>query len=346
MAHNQDTTDRKIDHIRLCLNEDVAFKNKSNGFDKYSFEHDASTEVDIHSIDLETDFFGKTIDLPFMISSMTGGANGSFKINEDLAVVANKLNIPIGVGSQRQALENKFHHDSYKIIKEVSGKVPIIANIGAAQVAKGLAKKEIDLILNIIEADALIIHLNPLQELIQKDGNIYFKGLADEIENLVKEIEIPIVIKEVGSGISKSVANKFLNIGVKGIDVAGAGGTSWAGVEYLRNGKKETPYWDWGLPTSYCLRKVRELKVEFDFMLIGSGGVNSGTEIAKAIALGADVTASARIVLKTLAETGVDKTVLLIENWFKTLKEIMYLTGCQTLKEFKNVNMIKSGDIY
>lgn len=346
MSDNQEITNRKKDHIKICLNEDVNFSNKTNGFDKYIFEHNAATEVIIDSIDLTTNFFGQNINYPFIISSITGGSCGSVKINKDLAKIANRLKIPIGVGSQRQALYDNEHHDSYKIIREVAGNVPVLANIGAAQVAKGLSLKEVDLLLNLINASALIIHLNPVQELVQKEGETEFKGLLSSVEELVKLIDIPIIIKEVGSGISKSVAERYLNVGVKGIDVAGAGGTSWAGVEYLRNNEGNRPYWNWGLPTSYCLRTVRELKKEFEFNLIGSGGITNGEEIAKSIALGADITASANIILKSLLDEGVEHTIKLIEDWFITLKEIMYLTGCSSLKELQKVKLIKDGDIY
>jgi isopentenyl-diphosphate delta-isomerase len=330
-----ETAKRKKEHIRLCLTDDVAF-DKTNGFDLYEFEHYAITEVDYSMIDLATDFLGKKISFPFMISCMTGGTEESEKINERLAVAAKELNIPIGVGSQRQALEDDNNHYTYKVVRKNAGTVPVLGNVGAAQVAN--SKSFIDdfrLMVDLLEADAMVVHINPLQELLQKEGEPNFSGFLKNLEKVIGKISVPVICKEVGSGISKKAAKKLLEIGVSGIDVAGAGGTSWAAVELTRNKKSNLFLKEWGLPTSYCVRTVAELKRKFDFTLIASGGISKGIDIAKAIALGSDVTASARILLKEVTKNDVKGVIGLINEWFNEVKTIMYLTGSRDIKHLK-----------
>ncbi len=185
-------------------------------------------------IDLSIKFFEKEISMPIIISCMTGGAPEAQAANSKLALVASKLGIPIGVGSQRQVLEDSSYIDSYKIIRKNAPEVPVLGNIGAAQVKKMKDSGPFLKMIEMIDADAMVIHLNPLQELMQGEGEPDFKGFLKSLEKIIKEIKVPVIIKEVGAGISARVAAKLLSVGVKGIDVAGAGGTSWAGVELLR----------------------------------------------------------------------------------------------------------------
>jgi len=338
---------RKKDHIQLCLKDEVMFKTKTNGLENYEFEHNALTEVVFNKIDLSTSFFSKKISYPFLISCMTGGTDKAEKINEQLARAAKILNIPIGVGSQRGALENKNHHSSYRVVRQTAGKVPVLGNIGASQIAK--SKNLIDdikLLIDLIEADAMVVHLNPLQELLQFEGEPDFKGLLKNLEKICSKIKVPIIVKEVGSGISKSVAKKLVDIGIDGIDVAGAGGTSWAAVELIRKNEEDIFFREWGLPTSYCIRTVNELKKNFRFTLIASGGINNGVDIAKSIALGADLAASARIILHEVTKNGADGVVKLIEEWFLTVKKIMYLTNCDNIYKLTKVGLIKKEELY
>ncbi|MCX6167840.1 MAG: type 2 isopentenyl-diphosphate Delta-isomerase [Ignavibacteriales bacterium] len=338
---------RKKDHIQLCLTDEVGFKAKTNGFENYEFEHNALTEVEFNKIDLSTKFIGKKINYPFLISCMTGGTKEAEKINEQLALTAKILNIPIGIGSQRQALENKKHHSSYRVVRRNAGKVPVLGNIGASQIAKSKnGIDEIKSLIDLAEADAMVIHLNPLQELLQLDGEPDLKGLLKNLERICSKIQTPIIVKEVGSGISNSVAKKLLEIGVKGIDIAGAGGTSWAAVELLRKNEEDSYFRDWGLPTSYCVRTVKELKSNFRFTLIASGGIYNGVDIAKSIALGADLSASARIILQDVMKSNVEGVVKLIESWFLTVKKIMFLTNCDSIKKLTNVGLIKKKDLF
>jgi len=343
----ENTSKRKKEHIEICLKKDVSFRNKTNGLDKYEFEHYAITEVDIEKIDFSTSFLGKPISYPFIISCMTGGTYESVDINRQLAAAAKKLNIPIGAGSQRQAIENKEHIKSFKVLRKESGNLPLLANIGAAQIV--MSKDPVSLAIELtemIEADALVIHINPLQELFQKSGNTNFAGLVPAIEKICRFITTPVIVKEVGAGISGVAAKKLLNAGVKGIDVAGAGGTSWSAVEMIRNKNRDEYFSDWGLPTSYCIKESARLKKDYDFCLIASGGINSGRDIAKSIALGADITASAKPMLKAVADEGSRGVVNLVLDWFEEVKKIMYLTGAKDLKALQKVKLIKNGDIY
>ncbi len=328
---------RKKEHLEVCIEGNPVFNAKSTGFENYDFVHCAITEVDIIKLDLSDEFLNQTIKLPFLISCMTGGTIESDNINEKLAEAAAELQIPIGVGSQREMLDNSSNVDSYKIIRKKAPNVPVLSNLGAAQILHAKNMSQIQKVIDAVEADAFVIHLNPLQELFQKEGQPNFSGLLKSIDKVVKDISVPIFIKEVGSGISYDTARKLLNIGVNGIDVAGAGGTSWSAVEMLRNGNSgESYFWNWGLPTSYCVRTVSELKKEFDFTLISSGGIMNGIDIAKSFALGADLAASARIVLKKLIDADVKGVIGLVNNWFEDVKKVMYLTGCSTLNELRN----------
>ena len=345
--HISKTSQRKKDHIQLCLDDEVKYKIKTNGFENYEFVHFAITEVEFDKITLSTKFLDKKINLPFLISCMTGGTSNAKQINEKLAIAAKLLNIPIGVGSQRQAIENKNYHSTYRVIRKNAGEVPILGNIGAAQVAKSKNPvDEINLLIELVDADAMVIHTNPLQELFQKEGEPAFNGLLKNLNKICTKISTPIIVKEVGSGISKRAAKKILETGVRGIDVAGAGGTSWAKVEMKRNNSYDPFFHEWGLPTAYCLRTVSELKKNYDFTLISSGGIDNGVDIAKSIALGADLAASARRILQELKTNDIDGVVKLIESWFLTVKKIMYLTGCDRIKKLHKAELLRKEEFY
>jgi len=342
----QEIENRKKEHLELCGTDAVAFKTKTAGFDRYDFIHRATTEADINKISFASTFFKKKINYPFIISCMTGGTDAANNINAQLAETARTLNIPLGVGSLRFALDTKRHDAALKNIRKTAGTVPLLANIGGAQIIEMIKNfDELKRIAGVLESDAFIVHLNPLQELLQRDGQPDMRGLIKAIGRFVKEIKIPVIVKEVGSGISKKDAEKLLDAGVKGIDVAGAGGTSWGGVEILRNGDGiNAEFWDWGMPTTYCIREIAKLKKNRKFILIGSGGVNSAFDAAKALALGADHVASARILLQVLQTKGIDGTISFIKEWFDIIKKIMYLTGCDSLDKFNAHVLIKKED--
>jgi len=341
------TSKRKKEHLDLCLKGKVAFRNKTTGFEFYDFYHNAITEVEIDKINFSTQFLRKKINYPFLISCMTGGTVKAKSINAELAIAAEELNIPIGVGSQRQAVENKKYSNSYKIIRKNAPSVPVLANVGAAEVVKYKSLAPFRLMIDMIEADALVIHINPLQELLQPEGDPNFKGLLKRINKLVQQISVPVIVKEVGAGISPQAAEKLLGTGIEGIDVAGAGGTSWAGVEILRNNSDdENVFWDWGLPTSFCIKEIFKVKKKNDFTLIGSGGISSGIEAAKAFALGADLVGSARIILKELDLNGREGVKNLITNWFEDIKRVMFLTGSESINDLRKDKLIRKELLY
>jgi isopentenyl-diphosphate delta-isomerase len=324
------------------LTDKVSFNEKSNGFEHYDFLHNAITEVDLKRISFASSFLKKKINYPFLISCMTGGTTAAEDINARLAIAANELNIPLGVGSQRQALENSDYHDSYKVIRKNAPLIPVLGNLGAAQIVVMDKFDAIERLIDLVEADAMVIHVNPLQELLQDNGEPSFTGLLKKLEKLTRKINVPVIVKEVGCGISGKAAEKLLSVGVKGIDVAGAGGTSWAGVEMLRSGKQGNNFfWDWGLPTSYCLKEVSKLKKGNKFILIGSGGINSPYDAAKAFALGADIVASARIILQELDKNDVEGVKIMITGWFDIIGDILFLTGSQKLTELRNKIILK-----
>jgi isopentenyl-diphosphate Delta-isomerase len=351
---NDQISERKKDHLRLSLKENVAFKTKTTGFEYYDFIHNAITEVELEKITFETKFFKKRINYPFIISCMTGGTEESENINAQLATAAEELKIPIGVGSQRQALENIQFRNTFKIIRQNAKSIPVLGNLGAAELVKLKSFESINVLIDIVQADAFVIHCNPLQELLQPEGTPRFKGLLKGLKKLVNEIEVPVIVKEVGAGISGRTAKILVESGVKGIDVAGAGGTSWAGIELLRNksfhkieqSADNDYFWDWGLPTSYCIREISELKKNFKFTLIGSGGINSAVDAAKAFALGADFIASARILLKELDATGIAGVNKLVTSWFETIRKIMFLTGSKSLKDLRKNKLIRKEILY
>lgn len=348
MAEDPNQTSlRKKEHIELCLTDEVAFKSKSNGFDQYDFVHYAITEIDIQKISFSTKFFGKRISFPFIISCMTGGTKKAESINIKLAEAAAELNIPLGVGSQRQALENERYHKSYKIIRLKAPDIPILGNIGAAQLVQFKTSDPVKKMIDMVEANAMVVHVNPLQELLQKGGDPNFIGLLRSLKKLVRQINIPVIVKEVGAGISPQAAAKLLDCGVKGIDVAGAGGTSWAGVELLRNKSGfHNEFWDWGLPTSYCIKEIYKLRKNKKFLLIASGGIYNGLDMAKAFALGADIAASARVILIEMDKSGAEGVSLLIRYWFDTVKKIMYLTGAASIKELQKKRLIRKEKLF
>jgi isopentenyl-diphosphate Delta-isomerase len=344
---NDITSKRKKEHLDLSLKADVSFKTKSNGFDHYDFIHDAATEVELDKINFETKFFKKKINYPFIISCMTGGTEEAENMNAQLAIAAEELKIPIGVGSQRQALENQKFRNTYQIIRQNAKSVPVLGNLGAAELVKLKSVDSIKMLIDLVEADVFVIHLNPLQELLQKEGTPEFTGLLKSLRRLTKEINIPVIIKEIGSGISGKTAKRLLETGVNGIDVAGAGGTSWAAIEMLRNKSTMNDYfWDWGLPTSFCLKQISKLKKKYKFSLIGSGGIITAIDAAKAFALGADYVASARTILKELDSSGVEGVKKMVLDWFEIIKMIMFLTGSQTVNKLAKNKILKRELLY
>jgi isopentenyl-diphosphate delta-isomerase len=343
------TIERKQRHVELCLDGDVDF-NKRSGFEHYDFRHNATPELNLDEIDLRATFLSKKINYPFMVSSMTGGYNGATQINAVLAEACQSLNIPLGIGSMRQALESAAHRDSFLVVRRLAPSIPVFANIGAAEVALGLTNAQTKLLLDLVRADGLIVHLNAAQELFQPEGNTNFKGFLAKLKKLTRTLPVPVIAKEVGNGISGQVAKRLMDAGVRAIDVAGAGGTNWQKVEELRfaeqfnrdlrfteGGLRELL--NWGIPTAICLeelKRLRRLKAYRSVQVMASGGITNGVEIAKSIALGADLAALAKPFLKAAFEPeGADAVKQFALRLMNDLRATMFLVGA------KNINALQ-----
>lgn len=330
------TSDRKLEHLLLCANCDVEYQEKSTGFEDIELIHRALPEVNKEEIDIGTELFGKKMDVPLIISAITGGHPAALKINKELAKAADKMNVGMGVGSQRAAVENPDLIPTYSVVRENAPESVIIGNIGAPQIELAEAAA------NMIDADALAVHLNTLQEAIQPEGDIDATGYISSIEKAVDLIDMPIVAKETGAGISKEDAVTLQKAGVAAIDIAGAGGTSWAAVETYRANDRYMGdlYWDWGIPTVVSTVEVCE---SVNIPVISSGGIRTGLEAAKALALGAEAVGIALPLLKD-AYIGHEAVIKSIEQFKDSLKVAMFLVGAKNIKELRKSNLLIRGN--
>ncbi|PKN87520.1 MAG: type 2 isopentenyl-diphosphate Delta-isomerase [Chloroflexi bacterium HGW-Chloroflexi-8] len=333
---------RKKDHININLDEDVSSE-RSTGLSAFHFLHNALPEIDLSAVDTAQSIFGKVVRLPILISSMTGGTTQAAEINQRLAIIAEKFGLAMGVGSQRVAIDNPNLSESFKI-RKYSPSILLFANIGAVQLNYGYGLDECKQAIDMIDADALILHLNPLQEAIQLNGNTNFGGLLNKIEEICKLLNKPVIIKEVGWGISSDLAEKLVNVGVSGIDVSGAGGTSWSQVERYRlknegDIRVAESFRDWGIPTADALLQLVEKKI--NALIISSGGLQTGMDIAKSIAIGANLAGMASTFLKK-AVASIDD----LSNEVKIIERIirisMFVTGSQNIAQFQNSKILKS----
>ncbi|MFH0956240.1 MAG: type 2 isopentenyl-diphosphate Delta-isomerase [Candidatus Aenigmatarchaeota archaeon] len=328
------TQKRKADHIRICLTKDVEFL-KGNGFERYSFMHSALPEIDWDEIDTGTKFLGKKFRYPLFIEAMTGGTNEAERINKNLAAAAEELGIGMGVGSQRAMIEDPRLVRTYKV-RDVAPGIFLAGNIGASHVLK-YPPEVISKALEEIGADALAIHLNPAQEIVQDGGHTKWNGMLPAIRALSSGVHVPVIVKEVGSGISAQVAEKFSRCGISAIDTAGAGGTSWVKVDAMVGGKPFDEFFEWGIPTAESLVQCRKA---VKLPLIASGGIRSGIDAAKAISLGASLAGMALPLLKpaTVSSAAV-KTFL--EQVVLELQAAMFLTSSRNLQELKGKALLR-----
>jgi len=335
------TRRRKIEHIEICLDENVQCQT-STMFEDIEFIHNSLPEIDKEKIDLTTNFFGLKASAPLIIAGMTGGHPHTLGINERLAIAAEELGLPIGVGSQRAAVEDPSLVDTFRIVRERAPSVPVIANIGATHI------KDAPDAVAMIDADILAVHLNPLQEAIQPEGDINSEGMIESIAAIVDSVDIPVIAKETGAGISAEVARSFEEIGIDGIDVGGVGGTSWAAVEYFRALKEEDDvkaqlgleYWSWGIPTALSIIMVLD-STELD--VIATGGIRSGMDVAKALSLGAISAGVAHPVLRPAVHGSSLDVIVELEKILESLKVAMYLNGCQSVGDFSSRPLILRG---
>ncbi|KAM3113870.1 type 2 isopentenyl-diphosphate Delta-isomerase [Phormidesmis sp. 146-33] len=337
-----ETQNRKADHLRICLEEDVQCQETTSGLENYRFTHCCLPNLDRAEIDLTTPFLHKTLSAPILISSMTGGTDLAKTINYRLAAIAQHYRLAMGVGSQRVAVENPQVEDTFAI-RAIAPDALLFANLGAVQLNYRYGIEECLRVVDLLEADALILHLNPLQEAVQTRGDTNFRGLLDKIGGLCEKLPVPVIAKEVGNGISAQMAQKLIEVGVDAIDVAGAGGTSWAKVESERaeDAKQRRlgrVFADWGIPTAECITAVRSCASEIP--LIASGGLRNGLEIAKAIALGADLAGLALPFLKA-ANDSEEALHQLVEILTAEITTVLFCTGNANLAELRRSNALQ-----
>lgn len=332
---------RKTEHIDLCLKENVEGVNKTTGLEGISFIHNALPEINFNDINLESSFLNKKIKAPFLVSSMTGGSELAANINHNLAKAAEDKGWAIALGSTRALLESDSHKESFMIRKSAQT-VPLIANLGAVQLNYGYGVEEVKQIIEQTGADSLVLHLNSLQEVVQDGGDLNFAGLLPKIEKICREVDHPIGVKEVGFGIDGHVAKQLTDVGISYIDVAGAGGTSWSQVEKLRSQDPlrkaaAEAFNSWGLPTKDCIVSVN--KHVQGVPVVASGGMKTGLDAAKAIAIGADMVGFARQLLQAATES-VDAVKLVMDQIELELKMAMFGIGVKNIEELKNTRRI------
>jgi isopentenyl-diphosphate delta-isomerase len=343
-ARVQDVIKRKEEGIDVVLKRQVQARETTTLLECVHLIHNALPETDMDDIDLSVDFLGKRLKAPVFVDSMTGGAPKAEKINGVLAEVVEEKGFAMGLGSQRAGLLSAGMAGTYAVARRKAPSAFLFANIGASQLARGFSVKDAEKLVQMIEADALAVHLNPLQEVVQPEGEPSFKGVLAAIENLCREISVPVIVKEVGAGISREVAVALERAGVKAVNVAGAGGTSWAGVEAHRAEDRGMQskvdlgllFWDWGIPTAAALIEVKKaVKIP----VIASGGLRNGLEVAKCLSLGADACGMARPMLENASkgraalETFADQTV-------RELRAAMFVTGAKTVPGLRNVRKV------
>jgi isopentenyl-diphosphate Delta-isomerase len=341
MTESPGTQQRKAEHIRICLEENVQSRT-GNGLEKYRFSHCGLPELDYDRIDISTKFLGKTLGAPLLISSMTGGTDQARAINRRLAEVAQAYGLAMGVGSQRVAIEQDQTKDSFRV-RDLAPDILLFANLGAVQLNYGYGSEQCQRAVDIVEADALILHINPLQECIQPKGDRNFSGLLQKIEQVCRKLPVPVIAKEVGNGISANLAQQLIDVGVRAIDVAGAGGTSWSLVESARADNElqrqlGRTFADWGLPTAECLVQIRQCQPAIP--LIASGGLRNGLDAAKAIGLGADL-AGLALPFLAAADQSDAAVIALVELLLAELKTTLFCTASPDLVSLRRSGLLQ-----
>lgn len=334
---------RKADHIRINLDENVGFDRLMVGFENYRFIHQALPELDLKAVSLTTRLFHKSLKAPVLISSMTGGTEQARQINLNLAQAAQHYGVAMGLGSQRAGLQHPEVAETFKV-RSVAPDILLFANLGAVQFNYGYGIDECRRAVEMIEADALILHLNPLQEAVQPEGDVNFSGLINKIEAVCRQLDVPVIAKEVGWGISEQAARMLAEAGVAAIDVAGSGGTSWSQVEMFRapddmHRRVAAAFQDWGIPTSESIQMVK--RAAPDLPIIASGGIRSGIDIAKAIALGATLGGMAGPFLKA-ATISSDAVMETLEETIRVLRIAMFSAGVGNIEALQKTPLVSN----
>jgi len=342
-----DTEERKFDHIQISATKKIQARLATTGFEDTYLIHRALPEINHRQIDISTKFFGHKLNAPIIVAAMTGGTSMATKINASLAEAVQQLNLGMGVGSQRAALEDQKLVYTFKVAREKAPNAFLIANIGAPQLTSGYGVDEARKAIKMIEADALAVHFNPLQEVVQNEGQTDFRGALAKVREISHALKFPVIVKETGSGIAAEDAIALEEAGVAGIDVGGAGGTSWAAVEYYRAEKARNElrrrigqvFWDWGTPTAVSLIEV---KSSTKLTVIATGGIRTGVDMAKAIALGADTIGIAFPLLKP-AMQGPESVAKELKHLMTELKTAMFLTGAKSIQDLRKVPVVITG---
>jgi isopentenyl-diphosphate delta-isomerase len=338
---------RKADHIRINLEEDVQFPSLTTGLEAYHFVHQALPELNLDEVSTQVTLFGKQVRAPILVSSMTGGTSQAKLINRNLAQAAQARGLAMGLGSQRAGLEQGDESAHTFRVRDVAPDILLFANLGAVQLNYGYTVDQCRRAVEMIEADALILHLNPLQEVLQADGDINWRGLLAKIEEVCRTLPVPVVAKEVGWGISTQSARALYNAGISAIDVAGAGGTSWSQVEMHRAPTERlrrlaAAFSDWGIPTAESLQAVYKVRAEMGLQhlpIIASGGIRNGQEIAKCVALGAELVGLASPFLKRAVDS-VEAVIDEMEFLEAELRIAMFCSGSATLEELRQPGVL------
>jgi isopentenyl-diphosphate delta-isomerase len=325
---SQSIAARKSQHIDLALQDDVQFR-RSTGLERFEFVHQALPELSLDEIDVSVQFLGKRLAAPIIVSSMTGGTERAGEINRRIAEAVQALGLGMGVGSQRISVEHPDVASTFQV-RKVAPSILLFANIGAVQLNYGFGARECRQLIDSVEADALALHLNPLQEAIQPGGNTNFSGLLPKIERLCQALSpTPVVVKEIGCGISGDTARRLVDCGVSVIDVGGAGGTCWTDIEGRRTDSEPArataaTFREWGIPTADCIVSVRAACPRVP--IIASGGLRTGLDVAKSIALGADLAALASPALRA-ADESASAVQQLLSRLVHELRLAMFCTG-------------------
>ena len=332
---------RKADHIRINLEEDVS-SGLTTGLEDYSFTHQALPELNLNEIDLSLNLFGREMSAPILISSMTGGTEQAGEINRLLAEAAQEVGISMGLGSQRAAIENPEIIPTFQV-RQVAPDILLFANLGAVQLNYGYGVEHCQRAVDMIEADALFLHLNPLQEAVQPEGDSNFYGLLTKIGQVCQALPVPVIIKEVGWGFSNQAARQLAEVGVAAIDVSGAGGTSWTQVEMHRAKSQyqaalAAAFLDWGIPTAQSILNVKAASPQIE--VIASGGLRNGLDIAKCIALGATLGGMASPFLKA-ANQSLERTIAAVQLIKRQIQVTMFAAGIPDLPHLKHTSLNK-----
>lgn len=338
---------RKVDHIRISLNQNVQAKNITTGFEDVDFIHRALPETDRKKVDLTTRVFGHKFAAPLFVGAITGGTHAAIKINAAIAEAVEQLGLGMGVGSQRAALEDRRMEETFAVARKHAPNAFLIANIGGIQLKNGYGVREVKRAIEMIDADAVAIHLNALQETAQPEGQTNFANVLHKIGEVTEEIDKPVIAKETGAGIASEEAGKLQAVGIRGIDVSGAGGTSFAAVEYHRTKESEngprrklgSVFWDWGIPTAVSIVEVAQTT---HIPVIGSGGIRSGVEVAKALALGASLASFSQPILRA-AVKGVNETSKTLSFLIDELRNVMFLVGADSVQMLRKTSIVIRG---